>query len=343
VEHHSTQLVSPISVKNFLKPDRHTHKDPQVRAESLSSLDGSTAENQMIIERMATADDDESVRLAAIDKLPTVTMLQRVLDAQSTNTNVAGAVETRIISLLSDNKVSESEANELLAKQDSIYAPLIAINSADETIRLSSLAKLDNESAMVAVVEQTRFHDVRLACAEKLNDEENIKLALVACRSRDKVVAKLLQSRIDEKAAAIAEQEAISEAVAATLSSMQSLAESGWFPQYSARHTSLTAKWTALDATAREPSQSAFSAADDAAKKVISEHDKKVADELAATASVTDDKVVARDERSINDTNAAANAAAPGASAASGITGQKQANDGSANRADTEIRHAMPC
>jgi len=65
-------------VKNFLKSDRHTHRDPQVRLTSLESMDCSTPENQIIIEAMASSDDDESVRLAAIDKLATVTVLQRV-------------------------------------------------------------------------------------------------------------------------------------------------------------------------------------------------------------------------------------------------------------------------
>lgn len=154
-------------------------------------MDCTTPENQVVIERLACSDEDESVRLAAIDKLATVTALQRVLNEQSVNTSMAGAVETRIISLLSDDEVSEPEANALLDKQDSIYAPLIAINSANQTIRLSSIAameKLDNESVLVAVLEQTRFHDVRLACAEKLMEEDNIRVALIACRSDRKSV-----------------------------------------------------------------------------------------------------------------------------------------------------------
>jgi len=135
---------------------------------------------------------------------------------------------------------------------------------------------------MVAVLEQTRFHDVRLACAEKLESEDNIRLALVACRSRDKVVAKLLQSRIDEKEAAIEKEKAEIEAVASTLNSMRTLAESVWSPQHAGRLASLNAKWSALDASVRADSQQQFTAAVDDVNKVISDHDKKVADEKAA-------------------------------------------------------------
>ncbi len=245
-------------------------------------MDCNTSENQTIIEAMASRDDDESVRLAAIDKLATVTVLQRVLESQFANTSMAGAVETRIISLLSDDHVSESEAKSLMESQNPIYAPLIAINSANKAIRRSSLSKLDNESAMVAVLEQTRFHDVRLACAEKLSTEENIRLALVACRSKDKAVAKLLQSRIDEIEAVIEQQNAEKEAVASTLNSMSTLADSVWSPQYTGRYASLNAKWAALDAAARADSQQAFSVAAAAAQKTIDEHDVKAAAEKAA-------------------------------------------------------------
>ena len=260
-------------------------------------MDCSTPENQTIIESMASNDSDEFVRLAAVDKLATVTVLQRVLESQSENTSMAGAVETRIISLLSDNQVSEAEAKMLLANQDSDYAPLIAINSANKAIRLSSLSELNNESVMVAVLEQTRFHDVRLACAEKLQSEDYIRLALVACRSRDKVVAKLLQSRIDEKEAAIEKHKAENEAVESTLNAMRSLAMSVWSPQYSGRLVSLNAKWAALDATAREDSQLQFLVAVTAANKVIADHDgKKMANEKVA------ESAPANNQSSLHDT-----------------------------------------
>ena len=123
--------VSTVSVKNFLKSDRHTHKDPEVRIASLDSMDSSLPENQLLIEQMATSDDDESVRLAAVNNLSTVSVLQRIVSAQTTNSTMVKAVESRIGSLLSENTVSESEAAELLAKQPAVYAPLLAIHSAN--------------------------------------------------------------------------------------------------------------------------------------------------------------------------------------------------------------------
>ncbi len=249
-------------------------------------MDVSTPENQQVIERMATSDEDEAVRVAAVDKVASVTVLQRVIGDQSNNLAVAKSVENRIVQLLSDNDVSEDEANALLTTQAATYAPLLAINCANETIRLSALEKIENESLLVNVLEQSRFHDVRLACANRITTDDNVKLALSACRSRDKVVAKLLQSRVDEKAADQAKAQAQEEAVSSTLSAMQALSESVWSPQYAARLAALKAKWDSIDSSMRADSQTAFDAACSAASITVDEHDKKIADEAATVQRV---------------------------------------------------------
>jgi len=286
-------------VKNFLKPDRHTHKDPKVRIASLSSLDNDKPESQVVIEKMASSDDDESVRLAAIDKLHSVSALQRVMAAQSDSSSVSGAIDTRIVSLLSNNSVTQAEADALLESQASVYAPLMAINSADESIRLRSLDRLDNESMHVAVLEQTRFHDVRLQCAQKLTQEKDIKLGLVACRSKDKVVAKLLQSRLDEKAEAEAQHKAQTESIASTLSAMQGLSQSVWSPQYAGRMAALSAKWETLDSTLRANSQAQFEKAHNDAQAIVAEHDKKAQQEQDAKSQADAKAVQANDNATV--------------------------------------------
>lgn len=272
--HQGFQLASTISVKNFLKPDRHTHKDPHIRIASLDSMDASVPENQVLIERMAISDDDESVRLAAINSLANLSVLQRVQSARNNDAAVIRAIEERITSLMVENNISDKEADELLETQSGIYAPLLAINSSNESIRNRSIASIQDEAELVSVLKQTRFHDVRMACAIRLTDEDNIKSALTACRSRDKAVAKMLQTRIDTKNAALAAEKATIEAVANTLSSMQSLSGSVWSPQHAGRFDSLKAKWSSLDEQYRKDSDSAFDEASKRAQALLDEHAK---------------------------------------------------------------------
>ncbi len=249
-------------------------------------MDTDSPENQLIIERMATTDSDENVRLAAINNLANISVLRRVHDARHTDVNVTQAIENRIANLLVESSISEKEADELLESQSVLYAPLLAINSTDESIRNRSLDKITDEAALVSVLEQTRFHDVRMACANRLTDDEKIKTALTACRSRDKAVAKMLQNRVNEKENAAAAELAEAEAVSSTLAAMQSLSSSVWSPQHSGRLEALTIKWNALSANHRSGSEAEFKLASDQVRSIVDEH--KQPEATMASADVAD-------------------------------------------------------
>ncbi len=259
-------------MKNFLKPERHTHKDPEVRIASLDSMDGSLPEAQTVIEGMAASDSEESVRTAAVNKLVRVDSLQRVLDAQPA---MSQTIASRIVQLSSDNTLNESEASALLDKNVLQYAPLLASHSANESIRQSALEKISDESVLLTVIEQSRFHDVRLACAKQLKNEANIKVALNACRSRDKEVAKFLQAGIDERNELASQEKAAKEAVSSTLLSMQSLADSVWSPQTAGKHLSLKAKWDGIDKSYTVGSEAEFTAASEKVAQLIADNEKK--------------------------------------------------------------------
>lgn len=264
-------------------------------------MDSNLPENQVLIERMATSDDDESVRLAAIGTLADVSVLQRVQNARNTDSAATKAIEERISNLLAENSISESEADKLLETQSDLYAPLLAINSSSESIRNRAISKLQDEAILVSVLEQTRFHDVRMACAEKLTDEDKIKAALTACRSRDKAVAKMLQNRIDAKNAALAKEKATTEAVASTLSSMQSLSGSVWSPQHEGRYDSLKAKWANFDEADRKNSDAAFAEASQRVQAMLDEHAKQK-ETVAVDNSVADSAVVSENNETTSAT-----------------------------------------
>ena len=238
-------------------------------------MDLTLAENQLLVENMARTDDDESVRLAAVNNLSAVSVLRRVHDTRNSDATLTQAIEERISNLLAENNISESEADELLMSQADLYAPLLAINSTSESIRTRAIEKIADQAALVSVLEQTRYHDVRMECANRLTDEDKIKTALTACRSRDKAVAKMLQSRMDEKAAVIAAEKTALETTSATLAAMQALSTSVWSPQYAGRRDALTTKWKAIDAVYRNGSDAAFSDASKRVQAVIDEHDKQ--------------------------------------------------------------------
>jgi len=282
-------------VKNFLKPDRLStrlsHKDPKVRIESLQSIDGAEPELQLMIEKLASSDDDTSVRIAAIakvDNMSLLTGLQLRDDAAQNDSLLGRALHDRMGELLTGNQVTDGDADLLLQKDSSRYAPLFATYSAKESLRTQSLALIEDEDTVVSVLENTRLHDVRMACAKKLVSEDRIKTALNACKARDKVVAKFLQSELDERAAAAAAKVADEEAVDSTLHSMKALADAVWSPQHAGKQTALSDRWKTLSPTLREPHESAFDIASNKVAEKIAEQDKRQAEQATQTSTAND-------------------------------------------------------
>ena len=278
-----------MRVKNFLKPDKHLHKDPQVRLECIRELDPDDGESQALLIGLAL-DDDLAVRIAAIGKVSDVAVLQQLLDANGDDAaEVRSATEQRIAGWLESGAASDPAVEQLLGSHADRLAVTIAVHSATDAQRQLALARIGEETSYLQVVQQSRFHDTRMAAAEHLSQHDVLRAALSACRSRDKVVVKLLQQKLDAQAAAEADLIAARHAVSTTLASMQSLAKSVWAPQHSGRQQSLQLRWDSLDMALKRESADAFQLANDQVSALITEH----ATATAATTATAPDETAA--------------------------------------------------
>ena len=199
------------------------------------------------------------------------------------------AAETRLSELLEQDAVSDIAVRALLASHAPRLAVSIASCSAAKTQREMALDAVTEESSLLEVVQQTRSHDTRLAAASRLTQHDTIRAALTAVRSRDKVVAKQLQQRLDEEAAREAARIATTHAVGAALQSAEELSESVWSPQFKGRYQALEQRWKAFDEADIADRDLAFTAAMEKAGKVLAEHEEKVASEVKAEESVPAD------------------------------------------------------
>jgi len=263
-----------MRVKNFLKPDRHQHKDPQVRLDQIRALDPTDQESQETLIELALDDDDLTVRTTAIGRVADVNVLRRLLDANGDNAaEIRSAAEQRVASCLEAGEINDADVGRLLESHAERLAVSVAVHSSQAQQRQQAMSLIPEESSFLHVVQQSRFHDTRLAAAERLSQHDVLRAALSACRSRDKVVAKRLQQRLDAQAAAEAELIAARHAVSTTLASMQALASSVWSPQHSGRQLALQVRWDALDDELKGDSQAAFQAAADGVSALQAEHE----------------------------------------------------------------------
>ncbi len=235
-------------MKNFLKTAAHQHKDSQVRLGYIKDVDAGSEAAQSILADMARDDQDIAVRVAAIGKLDELNVLRELLDVSADEAGaLREAAESRLVSKLTEGQVSDVAVRALLSSHASRLAVPIASHCSANSQREMALSAIDDESALVTVVQQSRFHDTRLSAALRLSHHDALRAALTAVRSKDKVVAKQLQQRLDAAAAAEAALIALRHDVNVTVQAVQSLNDGLWTPQHGGKLQALREKWAGFE------------------------------------------------------------------------------------------------
>lgn len=272
-------------MKNFLKTAAHQHKDPQVRIAYINDLSDNSDDAQIVLTGLARNDDDLTVRVAAIHKLDDLNSLRELLSANGDNADtVADAAESRLVQKFNEGSVSDIAVRALLGSHASRLAVPIAAHTSVGEQREMALAAIDDEASLVMVVQQSRFHDTRMAAAMRLSQHDALRTALTAVRSKDKVVAKQLQQRLDAEAAAEAALISRRHAVSSTLKAVQGLNEGLWTPQHGGRLTAAREKWAALELQDKAESCAEFDAAVLKAEARLAQFTKDQADKSSQSA-----------------------------------------------------------
>lgn len=277
-------------MKNFLKTAAHQHKDPQVRLGYITDVESGNDEAQLTLCTMAREDQDLTVRLAAIAKIDELNVLRELLDIVSDDADqLRDAAESRLIAKLTDGQVSDVAVRALLSTHaDRLAVPIAALCPLGEQ-RESALLALNDEPSLVSVVQQSRFHDTRLAAALRLTHHDALRSALSAVRSKDKVVAKQLQQRLDAEAAAEAALIAKRHTLNTTLQAAESLSDGVWTPQHAGKLQALKEKWVSLESTDREEHDERFAKAIERADQKLEAYNLEHAEKQDAPASAETD------------------------------------------------------
>ncbi len=318
-------------MKNFLKSDRHLHKDEAVRLEAVQEFDADNSEHQSLLEGLVDNDESLAVRVASLGKITSLSKLNQTL-LSADDPALATAATTRLAELVS-NHVDASALDAFLVNANEAACEVIATSASAAEPRLRALAKVNNEAVLVRVVQTSKFHDTRLAAAEKLVSHDSLRAALTASRSRDKEVAKHIQQRLD----ALAEQEAAviaaRHAANDTAASLKSLAGSVWSPQTNGRLDALTAKWSGIDAEFTQALQSSFDADVATVNALIKEAELKAEQAASATADAPGENA---------DGNSTTGSADPSVSAATESSADQGADHGADKSADSQAKPTVP-
>ncbi len=257
-------------MKNFLKTAAHQHKDSQVRLGYIKDVEAGTEQAQSILAEMARDDGELAVRLAAIAKLDELHVLRELLDVSADDAStLREAAEFRLVEKLTEGQVSDVAVRALLSSHAIRLAVPIACHCSMSPQREMALGAIEDEASLVTVVQQSRFHDTRLAAALRLSHHDALRAALSAVRSKDKAVAKQLQQRLDAAAAAEAALIARRHDVNVTLSAAVSLNEGLWTPQHGGKLQALREKWAGFEDSDKAEHEARFAQAIQQAEKSL--------------------------------------------------------------------------
>ncbi len=264
-----------MRVKNFFKSDRLEHKDPAVRIQAIEALDAADQEQQRALGNLLGTELDESVRAAALQKLSSVEVLLENLNGRQFKPNLVSAIEDRLIQVLESVGMPEDSLATLLQSTNDVTNVLVASHSALPEQRALVMKSITEDPLLLRVIGDAKYHETRLEAAEKLSNEAAWKEGVNLCKTRDKVVAKLLQAKLDEKVAAEAAEQKSFDEIKTTVAAMKALASTVWSPQHAGKFQALIDKWINADQAHTVSVASEFDEAKMVVQTLLDEHEKK--------------------------------------------------------------------
>ncbi len=231
-------------IVNLFKPSWKSNS-AEKRQKAITLMEVESSENQDILSQLATADEDQSVRLLAIRKLTSIVTLHTISINQAAVAEARQA-EKRLNELMSTAGFIEvGQCRDLLTNNPQL-ALLFVTYIDDSSIRNEAIEKLSEEE-LLDVLSKTVYSDSRQQIAEKLSDIESLEIARKLLRGKDKNAERILKTKIDnyrQQQRQIAENEAT---VKKLIEEVEYLAHHDWLPEFKAKVEVHRKQWDMLD------------------------------------------------------------------------------------------------
>ncbi len=169
---------------------------------------------------LATSDDSEMVRQAASRRYA-----QLVTDTES--------VRATLLDL--HNKVEHR----------ALFFSITAL-SAEESLRNLSLEKASTDDDLLIIADKARFHDTRMDAAKKIQSLQLVDKCWRSMKTKDKLVARELKARLDEKRESEQAAATQSSEVEKILTEMDKIANGVWQPSSANRFDHFSDLWNQL-------------------------------------------------------------------------------------------------
>jgi hypothetical protein len=223
----------------FTKP-RWQHDKPNVRREAVAEL-----EDPEILRRIVLEDPDESVRASALDRIGDGESLDRLIDALSGDLQQQ-ARRQRLQTLL-------AEPGDLGQIEDEAVLLRIVDLADDPGLLTAAMDRIESVPARMELALGHPVARVRLSAAQGIDDIENLRELMNACRHKDKAVFRHCKEKVDAHHAAEREAADRQDGLRKLAEDARTLSKAVDSPEFSARCQTLETRWEAFDGGGDEP------------------------------------------------------------------------------------------
>ncbi|MBY5926466.1 MULTISPECIES: DUF349 domain-containing protein [unclassified Halomonas] len=246
---------------------RWRHPDPKVRRDAAERLDPHGQRDAL---ETLVQDPEPEVRQAAVARLEDPQQLLALRARHGSR-----ELDRQLISLLIGRQggIELSQRQRLVdGLDDPQLLEQIALQGDNQQLRLSALARLDDEQALIRQACDNGIAAVRHAAAERVTSEEGLKQLVQAAR-RDRHVARNAKERLGRLRA---DADAVAEAKERREQLLQSLeqhARAAWEPLYAGRFRHLEREWLKLPDLPEDQQERRYQEACLRCRKVIHDHE----------------------------------------------------------------------
>jgi len=230
-------------LNNLFKPAWQSNS-AEKRLRAIATMDGSSAEKQLILAQLAKNDIESAIQISAINKLTSVITLHEL--SMTAGESVRVEAVNRLNTLLGENgSLQQQDFIELIARYPELCFR-IASQALVPSVREEALRKVPAEQ-LLEVLELTTYTDSRQQIAERISTIEILESARKILRGKDKNAERIVKAKIDDIRKLERQQAENLSIVEKLIDEAEYLASHDWVSEFKAKILAHRSHWDKLD------------------------------------------------------------------------------------------------
>ncbi|WP_456268240.1 DUF349 domain-containing protein [Kushneria sp. AK178] len=248
---------------------RWRHNDPRIRQEAIAGL--SVERDRDKLETLLH-DDSPDVRHAALARLATPERYQTLLTTIEADTPLHRTLRDTLSGRERTLLTLEQRQQVMDALTDPDLLGHMATHADNQQLRLTALARIENENVLIEQACQNSIAGVRQAAAQRIDSDEGLERLAREAR-RDKQIMRSARDRLNQRRDQRREHSARQQRRDDLIAAMTRLAEQQWEPMLPARYRHLLREWQSLMEDADESQRERFHRVEQRTSARVTEHD----------------------------------------------------------------------